>query len=888
MADGLIIRHPQTGAVIFDVNKITSHNRSVITTNGSAGSANIPEMLRGAPYILQALPTNDNNYNVPNFTISGQTLSWNSASQSMRVIVGSRATAPPAGSTQFSGALFRNPANSAILLGSVDLALQLASYGALTLYDDGQAHPQPMVAGTLVVSGTNPVLAFRGEVGAEISIRRINVSGSQFTFYFTCRSSSPVSLIYWIFDVASQGLALSSTAALVLRDPVTGVKTFDSRSYVMSYVANTTAPTAGGSSTVNQGSGQVLAVIQSTFGYRYVMADQGGYSTGSSPPSEAVRGEVQNPRPPGTTFAYMRLQSYHPTARLNANGSMTCGMTEFEFFEWWYPASTQPLDDRYGTARHTIIDVSGLPSASMPNPNEVVVAASATTRSVTVTSSTATTTQTPSVTVTPSGGTAPYTYLWQRVSGATAVVANGSTTSATFSTQSTSQAAGTTAQAVWQCRVTDSQGNVGYSPEITFTHTVALPDLSADPVTNFSAVVEASNNHDVLFGVEYRRITGITGPVTIRMERYSFSGTADTVELLMVTSTDLVNWYTRGTVNAKGTGLAYVDYQVQPNEYVGWKVRVATNSGRKTAAMTIVMWNLSDPSGPVQMTNTSGHSFVVDDDNNYNMLDVTPNAMNFPNISWSTNDNAVYGAFNSNGPTVSGINTSITLRFECTARGGNVDYREIFIQDQSGNTYASASAFNVGTFRDVVVNNGSNFIIKFSGSTNSGTKTHTSTWRVTNQNTGAVIDTFTISVTVDADNNYNVTDATLNSISPPFDKLTWYDNEAFTAGSSFNVSGINTTVTLRFNTSNRVNNGAILTAQIWVVRQRPGNYYEDYRMVPNNSLDVTVQNGDTITVKGYASGNNTPAEVTWNWSVRNQTTGGNVIGGSSTRIALNS
>lgn len=60
-----------------------------------------------------------------------------------------------------------------------------------------------------------------------------------------------------------------------------------------------------------------------------------------------------------------------------------------------------------------------------------------------------------SATVTASGGTAPYTYAWTRISGATEITAN-STTAATTSFNCTGLAAGEVNNAVFRCTVTDS------------------------------------------------------------------------------------------------------------------------------------------------------------------------------------------------------------------------------------------------------------------------------------------------------------------------------------------------------------------------------------------------------------------------------------------------
>lgn len=74
---------------------------------------------------------------------------------------------------------------------------------------------------------------------------------------------------------------------------------------------------------------------------------------------------------------------------------------------------------------------------------------------------------TPTVTATPSGGTAPYTYLWQYVSGDSSIFTTTPTEQQTDFSRYGSYT--NTYVANWRCRVTDSASTVAYSSNVTIT-----------------------------------------------------------------------------------------------------------------------------------------------------------------------------------------------------------------------------------------------------------------------------------------------------------------------------------------------------------------------------------------------------------------------------------
>jgi hypothetical protein len=79
-------------------------------------------------------------------------------------------------------------------------------------------------------------------------------------------------------------------------------------------------------------------------------------------------------------------------------------------------------------------------------------------------------------TASPSGGLAPYTYLWEYVSGDGSVGPNDSGISNPYF--SASGTAPSTKNAVWRCKVTDNLGTVAYSADVYIGITFSAPSLS--------------------------------------------------------------------------------------------------------------------------------------------------------------------------------------------------------------------------------------------------------------------------------------------------------------------------------------------------------------------------------------------------------------------------
>lgn len=72
------------------------------------------------------------------------------------------------------------------------------------------------------------------------------------------------------------------------------------------------------------------------------------------------------------------------------------------------------------------------------------------------------------------GGTTPYSYLWQYVSGDTFSPNTSTSSSSTFTVTITVGLGGTvTKTGIYQCRVTDTAGNIAYGPQCTVSATLS-------------------------------------------------------------------------------------------------------------------------------------------------------------------------------------------------------------------------------------------------------------------------------------------------------------------------------------------------------------------------------------------------------------------------------
>lgn len=782
------------------------------------------------------------------------------------------------------------------VLGDGGIGFGLSATGNLTLVDDGQAHPQPMVVGTVTVTGTNPILAWKG-VGA-ICLERITVSGSTFTFRLRAKSNTNIGLQYWVFDTAASATKDPTMAGIeaAFYDQY-GVVTFDATMAAMRIVDAIETPkdsevlpvgnfaNLGGYTNVTVPSGKVYAVVQSTVGFVMTTYDTGAYSNSPTRPNQIEIGDGGEPGP-GMRWRYQRLESYQSTGGYTSANNIRVGMTQFEAWEvGWQPASATPHITVYGQARHMIVDVTNFTSATAPNPTVVTGGVNATSRSVsTGGASTITQSVTPSVTVTASGGTAPYSYFWERISGDTTVVANGSATAASFSTSTANQPQSTTRSAVWRCRITDKNGIVGYAPEVTFTHTAQAysVDVTPDPLVlnNISLYTNEASGYtnDCDF-----RVWGINQTINLQFTRGNQwdSGGIFTRRLFIYHSVNNGASWTEYFIGAGVNGIANI--AVNNGDRIIMRAYMDTTAGRGDTSFTAYITNTTAgvSLGSISVSGT------VDADNNYNNTDTTPDTItNWPSINGVVNENDYSWSTSSYGEHyVNGINQPITLRAEVYDYSGNLDalYMDVFTWPPGAggwthHGYFAAHVAGPDGLRKLDIGNvvnGTRVAVNPHAITNSGRKSATCRlvlWSVTG--VGGQFASANQSFVVDNDNNYNIGGAVTPVDWPNMSVFLNSTNGSssspnYSNGPTRTISGLASGQTATISLSGSADGDAQGWVEIWKNGVNQGLKFlspENSNTVNTNYAAVSVANGDTINFRVGVNGPlatqfNTPVSV---------------------------
>lgn len=722
-----------------------------------------------------------------------------------------------------------------------------------------------MVVGNITVSGVNPILAFKCNV--PVNIERQTVSGSNFYYRLRAQSDFSVGLQYWVFDVAGQASYDSSLVNCGLQFfDANSVKTFDAAMSSMIVVDEHTIPippnnmpnglssgTFNDTRTTYVPAGKTYAIVQSTPTFISTTFDTGNYSDSNTYPDEMPTVPDGSGPSPGAQWREQILEFYHSTGRYSNSSTIQVGIDQFEEFKVWNPYSAGESLRITGQSRHLVVDVTNLPAAAMPSPNDLSVTASSSLRSVSVSVSTATaTTDTPSVTVTASGG-GTYSYQWERVSGDDRLVPVSGTTSATFSTRSSDQPEGTRS-AVWRCRVT-SNGRVGYSPEITFRHIVDALDTSVSPISTPRLSINTNDNVGWAQTPPIQ-VTGIDTPITLRVERYNYSGNLSRGWLeIRKSSTQNGSQTYQGRVELLASGQQYLDFQISPGEWFVFSINAETDSGRQTATVDIAVHNQTG--NQTSLIYHTATPVTIDADNNYNVSDYTANALNVQPLTINTNDPNGWAQIPSTQ--ITGINRPITLRVERYNYNNNLQnldrcYMEVHKSPNGVDQWVKVGTiqglnFNGYQYVDFTITNGEYFVYSIFAQTDSGRREADVQMVVYNLTGNQTLVNINQHIVIDADNNHNTADYRPNTLTFSNVNLSTNDN-AITGGTVTQITGINQTVGLRFQEFNYSGNLDDCWVDVFRSSSSSGPWtYIDHIHASdraNRYCDISVNNGDWI------------------------------------------
>lgn len=150
----------------------------------------------------------------------------------------------------------------------------------------------------------------------------------------------------------------------------------------------------------------------------------------------------------------------------------------------------------------------------------------------------------------------------------------------------------------------------------TVNQTAGAPDYTPDAFNDFTDQNGVTNDPTIWFGPA-QAVTGINRPITLRVERYNYSGNLDEVYVSVYRDSG-AGWVRQGEFDPRNAGYQYVDFTVNNGDKIHYAIDGRTYEGRKTGTMNMVVWNLSQPGGAVQISSRTAN-IIVDADNNYNI-----------------------------------------------------------------------------------------------------------------------------------------------------------------------------------------------------------------------------------------------------------------------------
>lgn len=393
------------------------------------------------------------------------------------------------------------------------------------------------------------------------------------------------------------------------------------------------------------------------------------------------------------------------------------------------------------------------------------------------------------------------------------------------------------------------------------TQAAAAPDYTPDAFSDFTDQNAVTDAPTIWFGPA-QTITGINRPITLRVERYNYSGNFNEIYVSVYRDSG-AGWVRQGEFDPRNTaGYQYVDFTVNNGDKIHYAVDARTHEGRKTGSMNMVVWNLSQPGGSVQLSSRNVN-MTVDNDNNYPIRNVAP--IDWDNGAFETNGNTGAGATSYRA--ITGIEADITIRADIqniTGQGYNLaDGGNFYIVSATRGNLASKPWRDGGSL-SAVVQPGEQIRFYTDAFTSQGRKQFGFDVQVYNATTGAHLDHHYQSGVLDADNNYNI-GGNIAATDWPAVSVWWNSNNGsspspnYITGAARTISGLASGQTATLSLSGTVSGDSSALLAINVVKNGVDQGQKLYSPAHSTNVDasyapITVQNGDQIAFKVIVNG----------------------------------
>lgn len=393
------------------------------------------------------------------------------------------------------------------------------------------------------------------------------------------------------------------------------------------------------------------------------------------------------------------------------------------------------------------------------------------------------------------------------------------------------------------------------------TQAAAAPDYTPDAFGDFTDQNAVTDAPTIWFGPA-QTITGINRPITLRVERYNYSGNFNEIYVSVYRDSG-AGWVRQGEFDPRNTaGYQYVDFTVNNGDKIHYAVDARTHEGRKTGSMNMVVWNLSQPGGSVQLSSRNVN-MTVDNDDNYPIRNVAP--IDWDNGAFETSGNTGAGATSYRA--VTGIEADITIRADIqniTGQGYNLaDGGNFYIVSATRGNLASKPWRDGGSL-SAVVQPGEQIRFYTDAFTSQGRKQFGFDVQVYNATTGAHLDHHYQSGVLDVDNNYNI-GGNVAATDWPAVSVWWNSNNGsspspnYITGAARTISGLASGQTATLSLSGSVSGDSSALLAINVVKNGVDQGQKLYSPAHSTNVDasyapITVQNGDQIAFKVIVNG----------------------------------